>query len=59
VEGAAGSRYVEIPVEITATLTDGTVQHFTGTFTLRRSVVPGATADQLAWSIYSAEVVQA
>ncbi len=48
VEGAAGSRYVEIPVRITALQTDGSRQAFEGKYTLRRSVVDGATADQRA-----------
>jgi hypothetical protein len=53
---AAGSRYIEVPVRIHARLRDGTRQEFTGTYTLRRSVVDGATADQRAWRIYSAAV---
>jgi len=56
IEGAAGSRYVEVPAEITARHSDGTTQHFSGTYTLRRSVVDGATADQRAWRIYSARI---
>ena len=53
---AAGSRYVEIPVRITAVATDGGRQVFSGSYTLRRSVVDGATAEQRAWRIYSAKV---
>ncbi|MEX1022811.1 MAG: hypothetical protein WD058_06660 [Dehalococcoidia bacterium] len=53
---AAGSRYLPIPVEITSTLTSGETQQFEGTYVLRRSVVDGATAEQRAWSIYSADV---
>jgi hypothetical protein len=53
---AAGSRYVEIPVRITAVATDGGRQIFSGSYTLRRSVVDGATAEQRAWRIYSAKV---
>lgn len=58
VEPAAGSRYVEIPVAVIATLTDGTTQRFEGAYVLRRAVVDGATADQRAWRIYSADVEQ-
>jgi len=54
---AAGSRYIEIPVTIDARLSDGKEQHFTGTYTLRRSVVDGATAEQRAWRIYKAHIV--
>jgi len=53
---AAGSRYVEIPVRITAVATDGGRRLFSGSYTLRRSVVDGATAEQRAWRIYSARI---
>jgi hypothetical protein len=56
IEGAAGSRYVEIPVRITAIATDGSRQAFTGTYTLRRNVVDGATPEQRAWRIHSAQM---
>lgn len=56
IEGAAGSRFVEIPVRITAVATDGRRQVFNGSYTLRRSVVDGATAEQRAWRIYSAKI---
>lgn len=56
IEGAAGSRYVEIPVRVTAVTTDGTRQAFAGTYTLRRSVVDGATPEQRAWRIHSAKL---
>lgn len=58
VEGAAGSRYVVVPVVVHARLRDGTQQRFEGTYTLRRSVVDGATAEQRSWRIHSAEVRQ-
>jgi len=56
IEGAAGSRYVEVPAEITARNSDGTTERFTGTYTLRRSVVDGATAEQRAWRVYAAQI---
>ena len=56
IDGAAGSRYVDIPVRIAAVATDGGRQAFIGTYTLRRSVVDGATPEQRAWRIYSAKV---
>lgn len=55
-EGAAGSQYIKIPVRLTARTKDGKVQKFWGEYTLRRSMVDGASADQRAWRIYSAEV---
>lgn len=54
VEAAAGSRYVEVPVEIRAVTTSGEQERFEGTYTLRRSVVDGATEQQRRWHIYSA-----
>ena len=56
IEGAAGSRYIRIPVTITATTTDGKVQNFVGKYTLRRTVVDGATPEQQRWHIYSADI---
>lgn len=56
VEGAAGSRYVQIPVSLQARMTDGTLQHFAGSYTLRMSVVDGATAAQRSWHIASASL---
>ena len=58
VEGAAGSRYVTVPVEIDSRLRDGTQQKFTGTYTLRRVVVPGASAAQRRWHLYAASIRQ-
>ena len=54
IEGAAGSQYATVPVVIDATLSDGKQQHFVGTYTLRRSMVDGATPEQRQWRIYSA-----
>lgn len=56
VEPAAGSRYVRVPVEIAARLADGTGQCFRGSYTLRRSVVDGATDEERRWRIDAADV---
>jgi hypothetical protein len=56
IEGAAGSRYVDIPVTVESTLKSGARQTFSGTYTLRRAVVDGATAEQRSWRIYSATI---
>lgn len=58
VEGAAGSRYVEVPVTLRAVHTDGSVERFAGTYTLRRVVVEGATPAQRRWHIETARVRQ-
>ena len=56
VEGAAGSRFVDVPVIIFATTKSGEHQRFEGRYTLRRSVVDGASPAQKRWHIYSAEI---
>ena len=57
VEGAAaGSRYIEVPVAVETTSQDGRVRRFVGAYTLRRSVVDGATPEQRAWRIASADL---
>lgn len=53
---AAGSRYIEIPVSVTATRRDGSVHRYAGAYTLRRAMVDGASADQRAWRIASADL---
>jgi hypothetical protein len=56
IEGAAGSRYIEIPVVVEARTTADSAQQFAGTYTLRRAVVDGATDAQRRWHIYSADI---
>lgn len=56
IDPAAGSRYVQIPIEIRATTTEGTVQCFRGSYTLVRAVVTGASAEQRRWHLYWADV---
>jgi hypothetical protein len=58
VEGAAGSRYITVPVVVRAVSTGGENQLFEGTYTRRRSVVDGASADERRWRIYSEELRQ-
>jgi hypothetical protein len=55
-DAAAGSRYLQIPVTVTATRHDGTTRRYVGSYTLRRAVVDGASADQRAWRIGSASL---
>jgi len=56
-EGAAGSLFIEVPVEVDATLDDGTRQRFAGRYVLKRiNDVPGASADQLRWRIAGARL---
>jgi hypothetical protein len=58
VEGAAGSRFVTVPVEIDSRLRNGVPQRFTGTYTLRRVAVPDASDAQRRWHLYAANVRQ-
>jgi hypothetical protein len=56
VDAAAGSRYIEVPVAISATRNDGSVHKYVGAYVLRRAVVDGATDEQRAWRIGSADI---
>lgn len=55
-EGAAGSRYLQIPVTVDARQSDGQTQRYTGSFTLRMNVVDGAMPAQRNWHIASADL---
>ena len=56
-EGAAGSVYADIPVQVDATLRSGVRQRFSGRYTLRRvNDVDGATLAQRRWHIVSAHL---
>lgn len=59
IDAGAGSRHIEVPVALDARQRDGSVRHFSGSFTLRRSVVDGASAEQRAWRIASANLREA
>ena len=56
VDAAAGSRFIEVPVALTATARRRPPARFVGAYTLRRAVVDGATPDQRAWRIGSADI---
>jgi membrane-bound inhibitor of C-type lysozyme len=56
IEGAAGSRYVSVPVQIYARLKDSRPEYQTGTIVLRRTEVDGATPEQRKWHIYSIDL---
>jgi hypothetical protein len=52
-EGAAGSSYVEVPVQVYGRTATGAAFHKLGTVTLRRvNDVPGSTDEQRQWRIY-------
>jgi len=56
IEGAAGSRYVSVPVQIYARLKNGRPDYQIGTAVLRRTEVDGASAEQRQWHIYSIDL---
>ena len=55
-QAAAGSRQVEIPVTVTTTRDDGSVQRQAGRYQLRIGTADGADAGQRAWRIVSADL---
>ncbi|HET7225583.1 MAG TPA: hypothetical protein VFK69_07680 [Candidatus Eisenbacteria bacterium] len=56
IEGAAGSRYCEVPVTVAATTDRGERQRFAGMYVMRRTVIEGSTPQQLRWHITSARL---
>ena len=56
VDAGAGNRYIQVPVAVAATQADGSVRRFAGTYTLHRSVVEGAGAEQRSWRIRDADL---
>lgn len=56
IQGAAGSSYVEVPVQVYGRDANGEEFHRRGSLVLKRSNnIPGATAEQLKWRIASAK----
>jgi hypothetical protein len=55
-EGAAGSRYIQVPVELSASQRDGSERRYRGRFTLRAVVADGASQEQRHWHLASAEM---
>jgi hypothetical protein len=55
-DAGAGQRYIQIPVNVYATHTDGSEHDYMGYYTLHRTVVDGASAEQRAWRIHSAKL---
>ena len=57
IEGAAGSLFVDVPVQVYGRLADGEPFSRRGTITLRRvNDVPGSTPEQRRWHIYRSDV---
>jgi hypothetical protein len=58
VEGAAGSRYIDLPVTVHAYSRDGAMAEYAGSYTLRRTVVTGAPPSDRRWHLYAAKLVE-
>lgn len=57
-EGAAGSVYVTVPLQLYGRMADGSTYNYIGPVTLRRvNDVPGASERQLRWQISNAALV--
>ncbi len=52
----AGSRHIEVPVALSATGDDGSIRRYVGVYTLRHAMVDGASEEQRAWRIASADI---
>lgn len=55
-EGAAGSRYIQVPVQLKALQHDGSERGYLGRFTLRVVMADGASKEQRHWHLASAEM---
>jgi hypothetical protein len=55
-EGAAGSRFIQVPVELKALQKDGSERNYRGRFTLRAVMADGASEEQQRWHLASAEM---
>jgi hypothetical protein len=58
VDAGAGQRHIEVPIAFTVTQRDGSQHRYIGGYVLRRSVVDGASTEQRAWRIDSADLRQ-
>jgi hypothetical protein len=56
IEGAAGSRYATIPIRMRAFEHGIGPREYAGTYTVRRSVVPGIDEADRRWHLYSASL---
>lgn len=55
-EGAAGSRFIQVPVELKSLQRDGSERTYRGRFTLRAVMADGASEKQRHWHLASAEM---
>lgn len=55
-EGAAGSRFIQVPLELKALQRDGSERNYRGHFALRAVMADGASEEQRHWHLASAEM---
>lgn len=55
-EGAAGSRFIQVPVELEAVQHDGSERRYRGRFILRAAMADGASEERQRWHLASAEI---
>lgn len=55
-EGAAGSRYIQVPVVLKAVQQDGSERDYRGHFILRAVMADGASEEKRHWHLASAEM---
>lgn len=55
-DAGAGQRYVKVPVTVDARQADGSTKRYVGDYVLHRTVADGATPEQRAWRIASADL---
>lgn len=55
-EGAVGSRYIQVPMELVARQRDGGEKRYRGRFTLRAVMADGASETQRRWHLASADI---
>ncbi len=56
VDAGAGQRHVSVPVSLIVRKSDGGEQRYRGQYVLQRTVMDGASDDQRAWRIASAQL---
>lgn len=56
IDPGAGQRHIDVPVSLVVRNTDGSEQRYRGKYVLQRTVVDGASDDQRAWRIASAQL---
>ncbi|MBX3565743.1 MAG: MliC family protein [Sphingomonas sp.] len=56
VDAGAGQRFVTVPVQVGGKLKTGALVSMTGSVTLHRTIVDGASAEQKSWRIRTADI---